>query len=872
MTKLEKRNKLAWILDALSLGAVLQYCAFRFLQSTMFVFYYSDAYKMITMMLLIVFGGIRWLYVATKKWKERDEEGRNKFVLYCVGAVALAIPFLYVGWKHDYKFLIFLPICCMCLYDMEAEKVLKAFFAVIGTLLAATVLCSLSGTVRTLTNVGNDGRVVAAYGIINTTDFASYFTFLLLAIWCGMKGREWKSSFLFAVLAAIISYLAFVLTDSRTVLEVGAILLILVLWDCVVEHRSGLRKMEKAVNTLSTIAFPLIGLTVIILVYCYAQQAPWAVQIDQVLSGRLRVTLDPYNTYGISPFGNTIETMHGKGGTLLSYGWSSGYGYLDVAYAMLAIRYGWIITALVAGLWIWMTARALKQGSRRIAFAMVIMAIHAFSEARILDVNYNIFLVMPFCGFERGAEKKEIEKAKEINWIPAVSGIALVGAVYLLLPHILSWLRTVFAGKGWNGGTAALNSLAICVGLVSCIWLLWVFLNRVKRNKRAVIGIAAVLCICVVGVVICNNEIEALITAQAERLNEEEKTVRLVQAAATQPVYVAEQEELYKRRFSGFEDHTFSTEEVRKESIFTDSDEEALGMVAAGGMYTALSDKTGLYSFDPAVIEELAKEGFDWTTYYSGRRTANLSDVALFNGMKLNSGGLELTGPCRVITSNMETDQFSGTYEVEFKLSGVEGSGDIGCIEVLGDAGERLIKSEEIIGTGNCEKTINYMIRSTPKVSYGIEINEGAKVTIEEIGWKQLSQETYSAGVEIQPGGRIIMTTSATDNHFNMAHFQLYRKTGEYLGSFGEAYTTGTVSGEYTHGLPSGYYYLQIKGNTNRADEWVKIKVFLEEDTIIHYSYEVEELTEDRVVVKDVSINGTPIVLYMSSLFEGQID
>ena len=324
-----------------------------------------------------------------------------------MGAWILALPFFYVGWKQDYKFLIFLPICCMCLYDMQAEKVLKAFFVTIGTLLLATVLCSLSGTVRNLTNVGDDGRVVAAYGTINTTDFASYFTFLLLTIWGEMRGKRWESSVLFAIIVAIISYLAYVLTDSRTVLEVGAILLILVLWDCVVERRKGLQIIGKGVNVFTTIAFPLIGVIVIfLLVYSYSQHAPWAVQLDQVLSGRLRVTLDPYNMYGIRPFGNLMDNMHGKGGTLLSYGWSSGYGYIDVAYAMLAIRYGWIITAVVTGLWIWMTARALEKGNRRIAFAMAIMAVHAFSEARILDINYNIFLVMPFCAFERPEEKK----------------------------------------------------------------------------------------------------------------------------------------------------------------------------------------------------------------------------------------------------------------------------------------------------------------------------------------------------------------------------------------------------------------------------------------------------------------------------------
>ena len=94
MTALEKRNKLAWILDALSLAAVLQYAAFRFLQSTMFVFYYSNIYKMITMGLLIVFGGIRYLYVAWGKLKQSED--KKKYILSSMGAWLLALPFFYV--------------------------------------------------------------------------------------------------------------------------------------------------------------------------------------------------------------------------------------------------------------------------------------------------------------------------------------------------------------------------------------------------------------------------------------------------------------------------------------------------------------------------------------------------------------------------------------------------------------------------------------------------------------------------------------------------------------------------------------------------------------------------------------------------------
>ena len=67
--------------------------------------------------------------------------------------------------------------------------------------------------------------------------------------------------------------------------------------------------------------------------------------------------------------------------------------------------------------------------------------------------------------------------------------------------------------------------------------------------------------------------------------------------------------------------------------------------------------------------------------------------------------------------------------------AGIEGNGEIGFVEVLGEAGERLIKSEEIIVSDDrrFEKTVKYSIGSTPKVSYGIEVKDGAKVIFEPI-------------------------------------------------------------------------------------------------------------------------------------------
>lgn len=734
-------RKLEYWLDALSLGAVLQYVAYRFLRSTMFVLYYSQIYKMATMGLLLVFGGARYLYKIADKLKScSDRKARIFWLLGCVGAWLLALPYFYVGWKHDYKFLIILPICCMCLYDMNAGKVFKWFAFTIGVLFAATVLCCLSGTVKNLVYFP-DNRIIAAYGIINTTDFASYLTFFLLTVWCAFRKEDKCFKVTYAILSAVLSYIVYTLTDSRTALYSGIMVTILVLGECIINKQKGLRFIRNSVNSLSIIAFPLIGFVVLLLTYSYAKQIPWAISIDQVLSGRLNDSLSLFQTYGIHAFGNNIEVLHGRGGTLLSNEWSSGYGYIDIAYAMLTIRYGWVITVVFAGLWMWMTTKAIKKGNDRIALAMMVMAFHAFSEARILDINYNIFLAMPFCALQ---EEKKVE-TKRAMWPGVLAGIAVLSVILIAIPHILSWFRTYFAFHGWKDGTDAFYSLVICVCAVIIVILLWKTMTIVvlERNKKSIILLCSVLLLIMVCTIKINSSINAEVEKQTKRLNEEEKIFRLVSDAATQPVYAAEPSELYARRFGGIMNHVIPTDEIKEGTIFTDSDVESLGIIITGGQYTQISEKTGVYTHDPGIISVLSNKGYEWTPFYSSKRNVNLKDAALFNDLEPSSG-ITLTGPCRFVTTNMETDQLAGQYIAEINLESIrcEKEGLVVNIEIMGEANERVMERSELaiseLENRQVKKKIEYSTGEVPKVSFAIDIPEGVSLEVASIYWQRV--------------------------------------------------------------------------------------------------------------------------------------
>ena len=747
------------VLDTFSLAAVLQYIAYRFLQSTMFVIYFSNLYKIMTLAVLLVFGGARYTRLIIEKFKAKKTiEEKRKFIAYCAFAWCLALPFIYVGWKHDYKFLIFLPVCCMCLYDMEAEKILRAFAFAIGTLLAATVLCCLSGTVRNLVYIHEEsgGWVVGAYGIINTTDFASYFTFVLLAIWCGFYSRKTLNCISYAGLVFVLSGLVYLLTKSRTVLLCGIMISAFVLLQCfnenVLNKKQKYCKLKTLIFNLIKVIFPIIGVCILILVFCHGNHQHWATQINQLLSDRLEESWKAYQEYGVHLFGNSIESIHGNGATIIGNRWSTGIRYIDTAYVMVAIRYGIAVLGIIAGLWVWLTSRSLRCEKPQIALAMTVIAFHAFSEARFMDANYNIFLLMPFCAFGKEKDEKLItlsDSKKRIMYFGRY--IVFLGGVFLILPKALSWFRTFFYLKEWNDGTAAINSLFVCYAMVLLIWLLWKSMTLYSaKKKRMAILISAGVIIALIGTGInINNTIDIGLQEQDERLGFEEEIIQQVKGAATQPVYAAEASELYERRFGGLSNHIFTTDELYrggKGTIITDKKTEAHRILRSGGMYTALSEWSGLYTYDPAVIETLEKEGYIWESFYTGKHVCNLADTALFNNAEYIDG-LVLNGPERIITSNCETDQFSARYKVSISMELKScGEDDLVCVvEVLGEAGETIICQEELSQSdfdsdGKCMKTIDYsLIYSMPKVSYGITVQDGVTMIVDDISWQRVS-------------------------------------------------------------------------------------------------------------------------------------
>lgn len=762
--KPEKKKTVAFCLDALALGSVLHYAAFRFLQqSTMFPLIYSDRYKTITLLLLIVFGGIRFAYLFLRKlWNIEDEKKRIGEVIRFLFLACLALPFFYVGMIHDLKVLIYTPFAALCLYDMKVEKVLRWFVLVIGALFLATILCCAAGVIPNIVRY-DAPEFAGSYGFINTTDFAAYLLFLPLFAWCAVKKRFWYTDLFFAFLAAGAALLSNDASGSRTAMFSCLLMTVFCLFELlrnsVLNHSHRFQWIVKTVDGLTAYAFPLAAISLVVLCCLYRLGYPWIKQLNTILSDRLSFTVNLFEKYGLKLFGSGAM-IHGHGRSMLG-SYTMEYDFPDASYAYLLFCYGIMITLIAGSLWVVKTIQAIKNDKRRIAYSMAVICLYAISESHFVDVNYNIFLIMPFCAFSSlqvnqkdtvcGESAAERKTAGWFSWISA--GIILA-VFFFMAPQIMSRLRTLFFLQKWNSGMATGYALLVCLAIPMGGYLIWRMIQsiRYQRNTAALAAALVVVFAFIYGNHLVNQAIDFGMTSHADEIHSEKETIDYIISSAEQPVYAFEKSELYRRSMNGMTDFAASIDDFCRQkegSVLTDVSRECIPLTAYGAKYLQFSDTSGVYSFDPAVISALESEGFQWKAYYNSERVCDLKDLAQLNNLEWNQDtGLLLDGPEHSLAHNRPID-LVGNFRARYSLrlnpeTKCETDEESVCtIRVAAFDGEVLILEKDVSINDFDENGTYTVIFShggyIGRVEYLVFANTNMKVYVDEIAWQRIA-------------------------------------------------------------------------------------------------------------------------------------
>ena len=655
---------MAWLrrgLEALFIALCCAYWAYRALKVTTLGVSWPKGFDRTLLILTAVAAAAR-LALAGPKRRET-----------WIGA-AIAAVYAMVYRADGYRFLLILAAQTVGMIGIDYRKVLKAYLAVVGCVLLASAFAALTGVIPNIVYFRDGLR--SSWGQAYPTDFSSAFLFAMVALWVAWRGApDWA----LLPLGAAPALLALWITRSRNSLVCSLVFLCAIgycwLEAAVLDRRRGLRWIPRTVDVLTTASFPLFAAVMLAMVCVYARGSALGLRLNDVLSDRLRLSLESYRAHGITPFG-TPFAQAGYGGSAFP---PLNYSFLDSSYALILLRYGWATLLMLAATWCWTVRRAIRAGDRRLALALALIAFHSIVEHHFTEPHFNVLLVMPLASFApRAAQADGGARGRTLAGV-AVAALLLAGG--LLLPRLLTRMRTAFAALGWQGkGPSALPVSVVgllTAGLVAgAAWGLYRILRAALERRRPQARALAALLGCVAlgaaGWIWTGGVVARAVDANAAQLEADAPGLETVLAAAENRVYVDALPEVYMRRFGGISDTALPGEDLARHAgatVVLDASKDHRVFFQSGFRYARISNRRGVYTGDPAVIAALEAAGYPVTDYFATLKQISLESVARLNKLTLDERGLLLDGKKHSIKSAPYRDLYAGRYEVIYRLA-----------------------------------------------------------------------------------------------------------------------------------------------------------------------------------------------------------
>ena len=311
--------------------------------------------------------------------------------------VALALIGLglisYMNSLEPYFFWIILFVVCGKGVDIQNLAVIVLY--VITPLLLITIVCALFGAIPSYYMEGTTTRIMRnSLGFLHPNRLGQY----LFTICIAFATVDYEKKLLRTIIVSTICFLlCFLVCDSRSAC-VGIVIVVFGTL-CMPLFKKHQRAFSLCTIFILVLSFALS----MALMVSYNSANPLWVDINQLLTGRLALMHQGYESYGISLFGQECT-----GGPIVGYSLATQTPYyfaVDNAYAHSIIKYG-LIPTVVLFLLIGMVFASSYRKSVFTAglFGLVVLIAIGISEMDLFYVECNYFVVMLSPLLYRGCE------------------------------------------------------------------------------------------------------------------------------------------------------------------------------------------------------------------------------------------------------------------------------------------------------------------------------------------------------------------------------------------------------------------------------------------------------------------------------------
>ena len=338
--------------------------------------------------LVVLLLGLRFLYKMRISYK------------YLILSILLLLSGALVYFQTNRLNFLVYSMLLVLLVNVDMKVVLRNYVVVAGILVVGVFLLSLVGMVPNL-QYNRAGVIRNSFGFIYPTDFASHCFYLFLAISYLLKDKFIWTRSLFGVLlsAFIIKY-----CDAR--LNALSILLATVIF--IYFYYSKEKKLKIfALFPYSAVIFASI---VTYLSYKFSWSNPFLVTVNKLITGRLALGRNAFDTFGVHLFGTRNVQFIGSGGKTESV---IGYNYVDSSYVQMLFTYGIVPVVLLIIIYVVASRKQYKDGQYLFVAILSLIAFNCMIEAFWFVPTYNIFMFLLFT--TNTFSKKELNDIVAIN-------------------------------------------------------------------------------------------------------------------------------------------------------------------------------------------------------------------------------------------------------------------------------------------------------------------------------------------------------------------------------------------------------------------------------------------------------------------------
>ena len=321
--------------------------------------------------LVVLLLGLRFLYKMRVSYK------------YLILSILLLLSGGLVYFQTNRLNFLVYSMLLVLLVNVDMKVVLRNYIVVAGILVVGVFLLSLVGMIPNL-QYNRAGVIRNSFGFIYPTDFASHCFYLFLAVSYLLKDKFIWTRSLFGVLlsAFIIKY-----CDAR--LNALSILLATVIF-IYFYYSNGKKLKIFALLPYSAVVFASI---VTYLSYKFSWSNPFLVSVNKLITGRLALGRNAFDTFGVHLFGTRNVQFIGSGGKTESV---IGYNYVDSSYVQMLFTYGIVPVVLLIVIYVVASRKQYKDGQYLLVAILSLIAFNCMIEAFWFVPTYNIFMFLLF--------------------------------------------------------------------------------------------------------------------------------------------------------------------------------------------------------------------------------------------------------------------------------------------------------------------------------------------------------------------------------------------------------------------------------------------------------------------------------------------